>query len=347
MKTIKKLFEDYSTLYADKVMFENSGDVNYTFSQLREKVREMQSMLYYYGVRKGDKVGLLMPDSPRWMIAFFAVVNMGAVVIPVTSYRDASTIMSITNAVNCKFLILADGILSQNTLAKLKDDTHLTIIDSERLKCVISPIVSNDYEPCGYDMFSSLTLPVAVVNPFELAVQCVVFDGFTTAVDSFSHEELYDVVMSKAKCYQNNAFDKEDVYLSILPLSVMDKKIVNALIPVVNGCKTVFIKQQLGFNSIINALYDVKPSIIITAPRFIEMVYNSNLVNVKVKNIQTTKSFFQKLFSKLSLKKQGEKLYKSLGGEVRCCLVNDKYNETVAEFIDASGLSTKMTFMCV
>lgn len=347
MKTIKKLFEDYSTLYADKVMFENSGDVNYTFSQLREKVREMQSMLYYYGVRKGDKVGLLMPDSPRWMIAFFAVVNMGAVVIPVTSYRDASTFMSITNAVNCKFLILADGILSQNTLAKLKDDTHLTIIDSERLKCVISPIVSNDYEPCGYDMFSSLTLPVAVVNPFELAVQCVVFDGFTTAVDSFSHEELYDVVMSKAKCYQNNAFDKEDVYLSILPLSVMDKKIVNALIPVVNGCKTVFIKQQLGFNSIINALYEVKPSIIITAPRFIEMVYNSNLVNVKVKNIQTTKSFFQKLFSKLSLKKQGEKLYKSLGGEVRCCLVNDKYNETVAEFIDASGLSTKMTFMCV
>lgn len=347
MKTIKKLFDDFSTLYADKVMFENNGDVNYTFSQLREKVREMQSMLYYYGVKKGDKVALLMPDSPRWIIAFFAVVNMGAVAVPITSYRDAYTIMSITNAVNCKFLILADGILSQNTLANLKNDTHLTVIDSERLKCIISPVVSISSEPTRYDSSSSLTLPLAVVNPFELAAQCVVFDGFTAAVDSFSHEELYDVVMSNAKCYQNSTSDKEDVYLSILPLAVMDKKIVNALIPIVNGCKTVFIKQQLGFNSIINAIDDVKPSIIITAPRFIEMVYNSNLVNVKARNVQTTKSFIQKLLSKFSLKKQGEKIYKSLGGEVRCCLVNDRYNETVAEFINASGLSTKMTFLCV
>jgi len=51
-----------------------------SFYQLRGLVLRMANALGELGVKKGDRVGLQLPTSPQYMIAYYAVLSLGAIV---------------------------------------------------------------------------------------------------------------------------------------------------------------------------------------------------------------------------------------------------------------------------
>lgn len=52
-----------------------------TYRQLNEKVDRMATALYQLGVRKGDRVAIMLPNSPHYVITFFACMRLGAIVV--------------------------------------------------------------------------------------------------------------------------------------------------------------------------------------------------------------------------------------------------------------------------
>ncbi|MDP2643580.1 MAG: AMP-binding protein [Desulfobacterales bacterium] len=54
----------------------------WTCSQLLNQVDRFASALYGLGVRDNDKVMIYMQNCPQWLIAYFAVLKIGAVVVP-------------------------------------------------------------------------------------------------------------------------------------------------------------------------------------------------------------------------------------------------------------------------
>ncbi|NJN67241.1 MAG: long-chain fatty acid--CoA ligase [Chloroflexaceae bacterium] len=52
-----------------------------SYAKLDEQVSRMATALYQIGVRKGGRVGLMLPNCPQFVIAFFAIVRLGAVVV--------------------------------------------------------------------------------------------------------------------------------------------------------------------------------------------------------------------------------------------------------------------------
>jgi len=52
-----------------------------TYRKLNELVDRFATALYQLGVRKGDRVALMLPNSPHFVIAFFAAVKIGAIVV--------------------------------------------------------------------------------------------------------------------------------------------------------------------------------------------------------------------------------------------------------------------------
>jgi acyl-CoA synthetase (AMP-forming)/AMP-acid ligase II len=53
-----------------------------TFAQLLNEVRRLAAGLAALGIRKGDVVALWSPNSPEFAIAFYAIVRLGAIVMP-------------------------------------------------------------------------------------------------------------------------------------------------------------------------------------------------------------------------------------------------------------------------
>ncbi|HMQ32038.1 MAG TPA: long-chain fatty acid--CoA ligase [Chloroflexaceae bacterium] len=54
-----------------------------TYKQLNELVDRMATALYQLGVRKGERVAVMLPNSPHYIISFFAAMRIGAIVVNV------------------------------------------------------------------------------------------------------------------------------------------------------------------------------------------------------------------------------------------------------------------------
>lgn len=52
-----------------------------TYRKLNEYVDRLATALYQLGVRKGDRVGLMLPNSPHFVITFFAAMRLGAIIV--------------------------------------------------------------------------------------------------------------------------------------------------------------------------------------------------------------------------------------------------------------------------
>ncbi|TPX36518.1 hypothetical protein SmJEL517_g01187 [Synchytrium microbalum] len=92
MLTYKRMFPNVRTVwertkaYADRtyLVFE---DERYTYGQVREKVQALANSLYNeFGVRKGDRVAVIMRNYPEWIITFWATQLLGAVSVPINAW---------------------------------------------------------------------------------------------------------------------------------------------------------------------------------------------------------------------------------------------------------------------
>ncbi|NJP05023.1 MAG: long-chain fatty acid--CoA ligase [Chloroflexaceae bacterium] len=54
-----------------------------SYRKLEEYIDRFATALYQLGVRKGDRIGLMLPNSPHFLISFFAAMRLGAIVVPI------------------------------------------------------------------------------------------------------------------------------------------------------------------------------------------------------------------------------------------------------------------------
>src|SRR6266511_6356594 len=52
-----------------------------TYRKLNELVDRFANALHQLGVRKGDRVALMLPNSPHFVIAFFGAMKLGAIIV--------------------------------------------------------------------------------------------------------------------------------------------------------------------------------------------------------------------------------------------------------------------------
>ena len=51
-----------------------------TFREVKDQVDRFATALSRLGIVKGDRVGIMLPNSPPYVISFFAIVKLGAIV---------------------------------------------------------------------------------------------------------------------------------------------------------------------------------------------------------------------------------------------------------------------------
>lgn len=66
------------------------GEERLTFAEMYAKAMKFAAMLQHrHGIAKGDRVGVAMRNYPEWVIAYCAIVHMGAVCIPMNAWWTA------------------------------------------------------------------------------------------------------------------------------------------------------------------------------------------------------------------------------------------------------------------
>src|SRR5580704_13965688 len=63
-----------------------------TYRELIEHIRNLSAGLASVGIRRGDRAVLWMTNTPEWVISAFALMRLGAALVPVNTFLKASEI---------------------------------------------------------------------------------------------------------------------------------------------------------------------------------------------------------------------------------------------------------------
>lgn len=66
-----------------------------SFRELKSQVDRFAAALVRLGIEKGDRVGIMLPNSPQYLISFFAIVRLGAIVTninPIYTQREVDLV---------------------------------------------------------------------------------------------------------------------------------------------------------------------------------------------------------------------------------------------------------------
>ncbi len=74
-------FERIAEAYPDKIAI-IFLEKKFSYGYLRKLIYRFSNALYELGVRKGDRVMLYIGNSPQWIISYYAIQKLGAIVVP-------------------------------------------------------------------------------------------------------------------------------------------------------------------------------------------------------------------------------------------------------------------------
>lgn len=103
-----------------------------TYGELRDKVDRLATALFDLGVKKGDRVALLLLNSPEYIMAFFAALRVGAAVTPISPVYVSSEIRHQLENSGAEHLICLDILYEgvERAGVPLKNVILTTITDS-------------------------------------------------------------------------------------------------------------------------------------------------------------------------------------------------------------------------
>jgi long-chain acyl-CoA synthetase len=94
-----------------------------TYRQLNEQVDRLATALYQLGVRKGDRIAVMLPNSPHYVITFFAAMRLGAIVVNTNPTYTSRELQHQLNDSGAETIVLLNLFFPR--LREIKAETQL------------------------------------------------------------------------------------------------------------------------------------------------------------------------------------------------------------------------------
>jgi len=97
------------------------GGERLSYAQTRARARRLAKGLLRLGVRRGDKVALLMGNRPEWLVIDFAVALLGATLVPISTWSRARELGYVLDHCDATTLITIARFAGQDYLGMLAE----------------------------------------------------------------------------------------------------------------------------------------------------------------------------------------------------------------------------------
>ena len=97
--------------FADRPALAFVSGTPLSYREVGEKIKEVQAILYRLGINPGDKVALYSHSMPHWGIAYFAIVTMGAVAVPLLPDFTDKEVRACLEHAGAAFAVVSDKLM--------------------------------------------------------------------------------------------------------------------------------------------------------------------------------------------------------------------------------------------
>ncbi len=111
-----------------------------TYREMNEITDQLAAGLAELGVKKGDRVGVFIPNTPQFVMAYFAALKAGAVVVATNPQYGPHEIVHQANNSGMEVMIVMSNFY--NKVKEIQDKTKLRTLVVTNIKEALPPILS-------------------------------------------------------------------------------------------------------------------------------------------------------------------------------------------------------------
>lgn len=220
---------------------DNDKWIDITYADFNSKVKSLAAFLLKEGIRKGDKVGIMLENRPEWPVVFFSTVFIGAVAVPVGPEFTQEEKDFILKDSGCKIVF--------------KDPDEARRLPAEEIENI-------DVK----------------VNPDDLA--CILYTSGTTAKPKgvmLTHRNLSSNVNS---LHSLKIVTESDSILSVLPLHHIYPLTITMLLPLLYGSKIIYPASLRG-DVLLESMRQTNPTVFVAVPQVFHLFHRKIIEGLK------------------------------------------------------------------
>ncbi len=281
--SVNKIFEESIKKNWDRPAISNYQGVTLHYRDLARRIAKLHIMFEECGLEKGDKVALCSRNQANWVVSFLAAMTYGAVPVPLMHEFKPSNINHLVNHSEAKILFVDEviweglseldmsglqAIIQVNTF-KLLYSANEKIADSrEHLNELFGKYYPMEFSPASINYYEDSADELAIIN-------------YTSGTSGFSKGVMipYRAVRSNIEFAAKvlPQINNTSRVVSMLPTAHMYGLMFEVLYELTCGCHVFFLSRLPSPKIIMQALAEVKPTLVIAVPLIIEKIYKSKV----------------------------------------------------------------------
>ena len=263
------------------------------FGEAKKLVDLLATALQKLGVVKGDRVGIMLPNCPQYLLSFFAVVRLGAIVVNVNPIYTPREVELVAKDSGMRAIIALD-LLAPNIFGVRTNTAIEHVIVTSLLDYSATPDKAPP-TPEGALSFKSLIggvdevdLPRVEIDPAE-DVAVLQYTGGTTGVPKgamLTHRNLYTNTLQSWSWAGPLTRQGDERYLMVIPYFHIYGQTVGLLLGAWNGAMQIPIP-KFDPNLLIEAIKQYKPTFFPGAPTlYISMLNHPEIKSCGLENVR-------------------------------------------------------------
>lgn len=227
-----------------------SGLETWTYAQLDEDARRWAGFLTAHGVVAGDRCAILSDNDPRWIGAYFGILRIGAIAVPLDTNYKAAQVRTVVDNCDARMIF---------TTAKYRETVDAAAANRRRIDLVDDAAARPTDAP-----------PIADRAAADTAV--LLYTSGTTSDPKgviLSHGNLE---AERAAAFKIISLNERDAVLGVLPLFHALAQLANLLLPLIVGGRVVFL-EQVSSSALMQALQQRQITAFACVPQFFYLIH--------------------------------------------------------------------------
>jgi long-chain acyl-CoA synthetase len=307
--------------FSEQTAFSLINKEKLTYREFGDSVEHLTEILNKHGVKKGEKVAILGNNMPNWAVSYFAITTSSRVVVPILPDFTAFEIVNVIEHSESSVVIVSE---------KLHYKLSASLLDS--LKLVISMDTLEVIKSAGEQDYTLNELP----RPEDLA--SIIYTSGTSGASKGVMLTHRNLVTQNYMANKLLPIFREDVFLSILPLSHAYECSLGLILPLSRGAQVVYLDGAPTPSLLLPALTQVRPTIMLSVPLIVEKIYKNKIRPMFTKTWITQFLYSISFIRRALHKVAGKKLCQTFGGNLRFFGIGgSKLDGVVEKFLADAG----------